>query len=160
MNNRNVSKRRWLLLPLEVKVREFEAKVMLSCVAAEQGFGVLLGGNSFNITGKYPKGVYLDKSISPNKYNTLDHQTRLLGNKIASLDEEGVVYKSELEYLKTRTSASNVEMSSAIYTWGQEQKRLIDEVYRVGNKLAVTGSPRADLWFKPMHFLHQSAAAL
>ena len=157
MSNRKISERPWLLLPIELKVREFEAKVMMSCVAAEKGFGVLLGRNAFNTKGKYPKGVYLDKCISPNKDDNLNIQTRLLGNKLASLDEEGLVYQSEAEYLKTRTSPSTIEMSSAIFTWGQEQNRLIDGAYQVGRKLEITGSPRVDLWFKPMHFLYKKA---
>ena len=155
MNKISISPRRWLLLPIEIKVRELEAKILLSCTAAENGYGVLLGPNSFNLKGRFPKGVYLDKSISPDKEAVLKQQVDKLGNKLAVLDEEGLVYESAQKYIKTRTSAKTVSLSSLIFTWGSEQHRIINEEFDISKKLILTGAPRASLWRPAMHFLYE-----
>ena len=155
MSKRTISARRWLLLPMEIKVREFESKVLLACIAAAKGFGVLLGRNGFNTTGWYPQGVYLDKCISPNKLDIFKYQVDELGNKLASLDVEGVVYQSEEKWLKVRTSQQTVDKSSLILTWGDDQYRMINDVYQIPHKLQAVGSPSADLWHPRMHFLYE-----
>ncbi len=154
MTVEKISKRPWLLLPIEVKNREFDAKVMLSCIGAERGFGVLLGRNNFNMRGAFPRGVYLDKCISPYKADALRQQVNGLGNSLAILDEEGLVYQSEKLYLDNRTSRETVDLASLIFTWGNAQRDLINGRYTVPDKLLATGSPRADLWQKPWHAVY------
>ncbi len=151
MTNKRISKRRWLLLPIEVKKREFDAKVMLSCIAAEKGFGVLLGRNNFNLIGEYPRGVYLDKCISPYKLDALSKQVNGKKNKLAILDEEGLVYPSETLYLDNRTSRETVDLASMIFTWGNAQRDAINGRYNIPDKLIASGSSRADLWQKTWH---------
>ena len=158
MSKRTISSRRWLLLPMEIKVREFEPKVLLACIAAERGFGVLLGRNGFNTTGSYPQGVYLDKCISPNKLANFQLQVDGLGNKLASLDVEGLVYQTEEKWLRVRVSQETIDLSSLIFMWGDEQYGMINGAYAVPEKLKVTGSTTADLWQKRMHFLYQNRA--
>ncbi|HID69400.1 MAG TPA: hypothetical protein EYP35_02815 [Desulfobacterales bacterium] len=154
MTVEKISKRPWLLLPIEVKNREFDAKVMLSCIGAERGFGVLLGRNNFTLRGEFPRGVYLDKCISPYKADALRQQVNGLGNKLAILDEEGLVYQSEKLYLDNRTSRETVDLASLIFTWGNAQRDLINERYNIPDKLIASGSPRADLWQKPWHAVY------
>ena len=155
MKNQIISSRRWLLLPVEIKVREFEAKVMLSCIAADSGFGVILGPNGFNHNGSYPRGVYFDKCVSSYKAAFLDNQVNGLRNRLVSLDVEGLVYQTEQKWLSRRISQPTVDLSSLIFTWGDEQCRMIKSVYDIPEKLSVTGSPSADLWQKRMHFLYR-----
>lgn len=155
MSKKIVSARRWLLLPVEIKVREFESRVLLSCIAAERGYGVLLGRNGFNTDGQYPKGVYFDKCISPNKLASFEKQVNVLGNKLASLDIEGLVYQSEDRWLRIRISQDTVNLSSLICTWGNEQYSMINRVFDIPDKLLITGAPTADMWRKKMNFLYQ-----
>ena len=155
MKNQIISSRRWLLLPVEIKVREFEAKVMLSCIAADSGFGVILGPNGFNHNGSYPRGVYFDKCVSSYKAAFLDNQVNGLRNRLVSLDVEGLVYQTEQKWLSRRISQPTVDLSSLIFTWGDEQCRMIKSVYDIPEKLSVTGSPSADLWQKKMQFLYR-----
>lgn len=155
MSENMVSSRRWLLLPMEIKVREFESRVLLACVAAERGYGVFLGRNGFNTDGKYPQGVYFDKCISPNKKINLEKQINVLGNKIASLDIEGLVYQTEKKWLRIRISQDTVDMSSLICTWGNEQYSMINRAFNIPEKLAITGAPTSDMWKSKMNFLYQ-----
>ncbi len=154
MGMKKISKRPWILLPIEVKNREFDAKIMLACIGATRGFGVLLGRNNFNFKGTFPKGVYLDKCISPYKAESLKQQVNGLGNQLAILDEEGLVYQSEKLYLENRTSQETVELASLIFTWGDAQRDIINGRYNIPDKLIATGSPRADLWQKSWHALY------
>lgn len=155
MSKNTVSARRWLLLPMEIKVREFESRVLLACIAAERGYGVFLGRNGFNTDGKYPQGVYFDKCISPNKKDNLENQVKGLGNKLATLDVEGLVYQSEEKWLRIRISQETVDLSSLICTWGREQHDMINRAFDIPEKLAITGAPTADLWQSKMNFLYQ-----
>ncbi len=155
MNKKTVSPRRWLLLPMEIKVREFESRVLLACTAAERGYGVFLGRNGFNTDGKYPKGVYFDKCISPNKKPNFETQVNVLGNKLASLDIEGLVYQTEARWLRIRISQETVDLSSLICTWGHEQYSMINGAFDIPHKLAITGAPTTDMWRKEMDFLYQ-----
>ena len=159
MTYKTVSPRRWLLLPLEIKAREFESRVMLACNAAAKGFGVLLGRNGFNLNGQYPQGVYLDKCLSPQKITSLTTQDHILGNKIASLDVEGLVYQSEEKWLRIRISEETARLSSLIFTWGEEQANMISNHHDIQGKIVITGSPSADLWHKRMQFLYEKKAA-
>jgi surface carbohydrate biosynthesis protein len=158
MNKFSVSSRPWLLLPMEIKVREFEAKVLLACIAAEQGYGVLLGRNGFNTNGNYPAGVYMDKCISVYKEAALTNQVDKLGNRLASLDVEGLVYQTESTWLRNRISAQTFELSSLVLTWGDAQREMVNRTYLIPEKVVSTGSPTADLWHPKMHFLYQELA--
>ena len=61
--------RRWLLLPIETKAREFHAKTLLAAAAAERGFDVLLGDQNAILAqlAHLPVGIYVDKSIARTK---------------------------------------------------------------------------------------------
>ena len=50
-----------LIIPVENQVRELDAKLLLSCVAAERGFPVILGSRAFVHfeVASLPRGVYL-----------------------------------------------------------------------------------------------------
>ena len=52
--------RSWMLLPIEIKAREFDAKILQSAVAAERGFDVVLGEQNAMIRQmrSLPRGVY------------------------------------------------------------------------------------------------------
>lgn len=143
---------------MEVKDRELDSKVLLSCMGAERGFGVLLGRSGFNSGGGFPKGVYLDKCISPHKAEFLRMQVNKLGNKVASLDEEGLVYRKRSDYLSSRTSRETVDLSSIIFTWGDAQLEMINDYYNIPEKLVATGSPRADLWERPLCGIYKEKA--
>lgn len=154
----SLSARPWIHLPVEIKVRELEARVLTACIAVQYGYGVLMGRNGFNTDGKYPKGIYFDKCISSYKVDNIKQQTEELGNKVVSLDIEGLVYQTRDRFLRIRTSQETVDMSSLIFTWGKEQYDMFNERYSVPDKLVVTGSPTADLWQEKMRFLYQDKA--
>ena len=54
-----------LIIPVENQVRELDAKLLLSCIAAERGFPVIIGSRAFVHfeVASIPRGVYLAKSM-------------------------------------------------------------------------------------------------
>ena len=54
-----------LIIPVETQVRELDAKILLSCVAAERGFPVIMGSRAYIHfkVASLPRGVYLAKSM-------------------------------------------------------------------------------------------------
>lgn len=139
-------KKKWLYLPVEIKARELDAKVLLGCFAALEGWGVILGRNMFVLDkDDLPQGLFLDKSISPNKNDEIEKIVNR-GHQFASLDEEGLVYKSDDEYCRQRLSVENFKKSKLIFSWGNEQSKLIKSFFKEDlNKIISTGSPRVDL---------------
>jgi len=144
---RKNERRKWIYLPIEIKARELDSKVLLACVFAEAGYGVVIGPQGFNNKKRYPPGVYFDKSLSPNKQESLRFQTEVLKNQLVCLDEEGLVYMAPDLFLRIRTSIENLNLVKLIFTWGEEQLSMLSKAYP-GNsaKFRNTGSPRADIW--------------
>ena len=56
-----------LIIPVENQVRELDAKILLSCVAAERGFPAVVGSRrEIHLKAtRMPKGVYYAKSFRP-----------------------------------------------------------------------------------------------
>jgi surface carbohydrate biosynthesis protein len=155
---KTIGTRKWMLLPLEIKARELDAKVLLACAVAESGYGVILGKNGFNLAGDFPQGIYFDKSLSSNKEGVLERQVDELKNKLVSLDEEGLVNINDRVMTEIRSSNKTIDLSTYIFTWGREQYSILNNKYDIDNKLILTGSPRTDIWMKSMHFLYKDKA--
>lgn len=84
-----------LIIPVESQVRELDARILLSCVAAERGFPVIMGSRAFTHfqVASAPRGVYLAKSmrsLSSSMFRIL----RKLGHEIVAWEEEALVHPS------------------------------------------------------------------
>jgi surface carbohydrate biosynthesis protein len=140
-------KRKWVYLPIEVKSRELAAKLFFCAKAIQEGFGIFLGRNGMNISRDYfPRGIYFDKCLSNHKITFHEYQVNTLGNRLVSLDEEGLLMGSEQVYVKERVSQTSIDLSDLIFLWGKNQEQVIRKNYAVTNKLFITGSPRIDIW--------------
>ena len=109
------SSRPWLLIPIEVKVREFHGKLLLGAVAAESGFNVLIG-EQIELRSKLrflPRGIILEKGVTPHQLADLHHD-RKVGNRVAAWCEEGLVYRNREAYLRTRIG---LEAMANKYGW-------------------------------------------
>ena len=147
-----MTQRAWLTIPIEVKAREFESRLLLSQYAVTKGFGVIIG--SSHQISRYldvlPEGIYLDKSISRNKYSKLK---RLVdsGYKLVSIDEEGLSsYNNRWLYEKQRISEETLELATKMFTWGNCETDVVLKKYpHFKEKVTPTGNPRVDLWRGP-----------
>ncbi len=136
-----------LSIPVESQVRELDAKLLLSCVAAERGFPVVLGSRAFvhYMMPFLPRGVYLAKSmrsLSERMFGIVQG----LGHEIVAWDEESLVRGPTAVYYADRLSPETLRSVAALFAWGQDDA----EVFRgfpasTCVPIHVTGNPRIDL---------------
>lgn len=136
-------------MPVEVKAREFESRLLLSSFAADHGYGVIIGEQNKLVRElpHLPRGIYFDKSIAKNKYTRFKRLLEM-GFILAGNDEEGLASRyNRAVYLNQRLSDKTLGIVKAFFTWGREEFDIITDHYKVDeNKLLVSGNPRVDLW--------------
>lgn len=150
----------FLLLPIETKIREFHAKLLLGCFAAEAGFNVILGGQDEiqRHLKHLPRGIYLDKSVARTKTRSFQ-KNRKLGNRVVAWCEEGLVFLDPKSYLKERISVDAYKLVDVFFAWGNVQAKVIrSEVNEAGHKIICTGNPRFDLLRHPYRAIFSSEA--
>ena len=144
-------------LPIEIKARELEGKLLLALIAAEKGHTVILGEkkDTLNLakTDYLPPGIVHDKSLTPGEYK-IKYLTKLKeqGHLITSQDEEsGLVDESYETFAKRRYSEKTVSMADKIFTWGKHDQSSLQAIYpEHAKKIVATGSPRVDFWRKDL----------
>lgn len=137
-----------LIIPVESQVRELDAKLLLACIAAEQGFPVIIGSRAFTHfeIASIPRGVYLAKSmrgISSSMFTIL----RQLGHEIVAWEEEALVHPPADTYFSLRLSPKTVRQVSHIFSWGEENADLMRQYPALPDNLPIhiTGNPRGDM---------------
>ena len=136
-----------MLLPIEIKAREFDAKILQSAVAAERGFDVVLGEQNAMIRQmrSLPRGVYIDKSVARTKTQPFQ-RLRAAGNSVAAWCEEGLVYIDRDTYLHERVSEASLALADMFFAWGPVQANDVgSHVSAAKDKILVTGNPRFDV---------------
>lgn len=152
----------FLILPIETKVREFHAKLLLSCFAADEGFRVVLGDqNEIHQHLKYlPRGIYIDKSIARTKTKSFQ-KTKDLGNRVVAWCEEGLTFRDRDTYLKERISIDSYNLVDIFFSWGEVQAKTIKmKVDNRHDKIICTGNPRFDLLRRPYRSIFSSEAEM
>jgi surface carbohydrate biosynthesis protein len=136
-----------LYIGIETKVREFEAKALLACVAAEAGYDVVLGQQRvfLKTLEMMSPGIVINKSVSPRKAAFYAHY-RKLGFRLAAYDEEGLLPFNADEYKKRRISAEAIKYLDYFFAWGPWQAGIVAEKAPAEKgKIVPVGHPRADL---------------
>ena len=108
-----------LIIPVESQVRELDAKILLSCVAAERGFPVIMGSRAYAHfeLASIPRGVYLAKSMR-SLSNTMFRIVRQLGHEIVAWEEEALVHPPADTYFTLRLSPTTIKNVSHVFAWG------------------------------------------
>jgi surface carbohydrate biosynthesis protein len=136
-----------LIIPVENQNRELDAKLLLSCVAAERGFPVLLGSRTFIHfeIASLPRGVYLAKSMRSLSERMFDI-LRKLGHEIVAWDEEGLVRLPDAQFWERRLSPKTSEKLAALLAWGPDDAQAL-RAYpgHAGAPIFITGNPRGDV---------------
>jgi surface carbohydrate biosynthesis protein len=136
-----------IIMPVENQVREMDAKILLSCVAAERGYPVLIGSRAYIHfkTASVPRGVYMAKSMktrSDRMFKILNQ----LGHDILAWDEEGLLREPDAIYHRWRLSAVAMQRVARLTTWGEDNARAFRSFSGRGNApIENTGNPRIDL---------------
>jgi len=136
-----------LMIPVENEVRELDAKLLLSCVAAERGYPVLFGSRTFvhYKVASTPRGVYMAKSmraLSDRMFAII----RQLGHEIVGFDEEALVRKPDDEYYRERVSSKALGLVSHLIAWGEDDARVFRQHPDYpGTPIHIAGNPRIDM---------------
>ena len=136
-----------LIIPIENQCRELDAKLLLSCIAAERGFPVVLGSRTFIHfeIASLPRGVYLAKSMRSLSERMFDILHKL-GHEIVAWDEEGLVRLPDAQYWERRLSPKTSEKLAALLAWGADDARALREYPgHAGAPIYITGNPRGDM---------------
>jgi surface carbohydrate biosynthesis protein len=150
--------RRWIVIPVEVQVRELLSRLLAAALAAQRGYDVLLGHDRVvrRLAGHLPKGILFDKSLGAATERKVARYKRM-GYTIAAIDEESTgFYPNPDLYLRTRLSQENLDLAER---WFCLSRRLRDEAvcrYPADErKFVVTGLPRTDVWREQYHGLYE-----
>lgn len=151
-----------LYIPIETKNREFDAKVLLSCAAAEAGYAVVLGYKKrvLRYLETAQPGIFLDKSMPYRKIAQYIHYKKL-GHRLVGHDEEGLAPFNTEEYQQRREFCdATIEHFDAMLTWGQWQADFIRSKISAPyhEKIMPCGHPRADLTRRELRGFYQDAA--
>lgn len=142
-------KRKWLIVPVEVKARELESRLLLSLLAVEHGYGVVFGNQRtmLRFINQLPRGIYFEKSISANKYDTLKNISDR-GFVLTGIDEEGMPKNmGGYFYIKHRISQKTLDLLHKFFTWGKEEKDAILNKFKIHpGQISDAGNPRVDIW--------------
>ncbi len=146
-----------LIIPVETQVREMDAKLLLSCMAAERGFQVIIGSRAFihYKVSSIPRGVYLAKSMRSLSIRMFEI-LRQLGHEIVAWDEEGLMRWPDSEYYRQRLSPITLQQVSHLIAWGPDNARVLrDYPGYEGTPIHITGNPRIDLLRRELRDYYQ-----
>jgi surface carbohydrate biosynthesis protein len=143
-----------LLIPVENQVREFDAKLLLACVAAGRGFSSIIGSRremEFRIAS-FPRSLYLSKSMTI-RSALLFRVANMVGHKIVAWDEEALVHLPPETYYADRLCPASMGYVSHLFAWGQDNVDLWRQYPHLpnGTPIHITGNPRVDMLRPEMH---------
>lgn len=142
------SGKKWLFLPIETKVRELDAKLLLTYYALQENYNVVLGlSEMVEIALEYlPNGIFLDKGYTDhNKWRRFKN-AHDNGHLSVNLEEEGFPLTEKELYLKKHVNPQSLHIIDYEFCWGEVQKNTLINAYPfVKEKCVITGNPRFDL---------------
>ncbi len=136
-----------LLIPVESQVRELDAKILLSCAAAEKGFKAIIGSRAYihHHSSKVRNAVYLAKSMRrfSNRMFKIMHG---LGHRVVAWDEEGLVRLPDDQYYMHRLSPIAFSYLDHLFAWGNSDAKVFKNYSAYTNQpVHITGNPRIDI---------------
>ena len=113
-------KGKYLIIPVEIIVRELESRLLLALFAVRLGYKIILGSTTQirHYTYDLPTGIIFEKCISIYKITRLKRLVNL-GNKITVIDEEGLgIDNSTDHHLSERVPEETMSIITKYFTWG------------------------------------------
>ncbi|WP_374655559.1 surface carbohydrate biosynthesis protein [Dongia sp.] len=152
-----MSRRELLIIPSENRYREFDAKLLLACVAVESGYRVVVGSRHdiHACIADFPQATYLAKDVRASSARMTRILARL-GHRIAAWDEEALVYHTPAQYLAARVDPAVMQATGLLFAWGNDNARIWREAacYH-GAPIHAVGNARLDLLRPELRLLHE-----
>jgi surface carbohydrate biosynthesis protein len=151
--------RGWLIIPVEVQVRELLGRLLVGAIAAERGYKVLIGHDRVirRLAAHLPRGILFDKSLGGPGDRRVSRYARL-GYSITAIDEESTGFSANPElYLSTRLARDTLDVSARWFCISDRLRGEAQKLYPAyKDRFATTGLPRTDIWRKEFHALFES----
>lgn len=137
------SKKKILILPIEIKVREFLSKLYLAYnVLQKTDYQIIIGGNRFLTNNIIFKNcLWFDKNTFP---FLRDKHPVHIDNKIIMLDEEGPISFHTKAETAERYSKKLVKQINTFIFSGQFDLKKLSKIFIYKNNLVI-GNPKFDL---------------
>lgn len=151
---------KWIILPVEIKVRELDSRLWLSFAALQRSYGVVIG--SMRQVERYqdnlPAGIYVTKDISPGKWQQLQYLNDRR-HAVVCQDEETTIASGSYDlFFDQRVSEQSLKMVRYFYTWGAGDTESLIRAYPwAETRVTLTGSPRVDLWRSELRGFYSDA---
>ena len=137
-----------LQIPVESQIREFDAKLLLACIAAKRGFASVIGSRQElkSRIASFPRSIYVSKDLRAGSRHIFKIM-RKLGCMIVAWDEEALIHQLPEVYYGTRLSPLSIKYVSHMFAWGENNAELWRQYpeLEIGKPIHITGNPRADL---------------
>jgi len=155
------AKKTILQIPVENQIRELDAKLLLTIIAAKRGFTSVIGWREElkSRISSFPRSIYVAKDLLSGSRNMFKIMQKL-GCKIVAWDEEGLVHDSPEIYYETSLSSESLKYVSHLFAWGLENAELWRQYPElpIGTPIHVTGNPRGDLLRPDMRIYYKKSA--
>ena len=148
-----------LILPVDIKSRELDARLLHAALALRAGWRVVLGSKTLinRAMWRMPRGIYLFSTLGRGRL-LMARCLKNMGFASQGWDEEGLVYGDADLYRRQRLWAPTMKLVDQIFGWGEASARDMQVVADdAGKQVEVAGNPRLDLLRPQMHALHAPA---
>lgn len=151
--------RKLIYLPIEIKVRELNSKLLLAIRLVELGNSVVICRREFadNLKNK-PNGVVLAKSIAGFEIDNIKKHKKH-GNLYTSLDIEGIFISNREQSFRISQETIN-EVDMLFLNGEKELIRIKETNFQLDeSKIMLTGAPQFDFYKHPLYkfFKHNSS---
>ena len=151
-----MSSPRQLVLPAEIRSREFDARILQGLLAVQRGWQVVLGSKAMisRHIWRFPRGVFLCQTLTGRRVTILDLVTNL-GMSSIGWCEEGLIYQSRDIYLMRRVAPDTLSKLSAVVAWGEQSRADLSVAAKpLGIDIHSFGNPRFDLLRAQLRGIH------
>jgi surface carbohydrate biosynthesis protein len=146
-----------LIIPVENQVRELDAKLLVTVLAAQEGWTSVIGAKwgIHERIGRFPPSIYIAKSLTERGMNTL-RVMRRIGHYVIAWDEEAVVHYPPDIYYARRVGPHVFDLIDRLVAWGEDNRDLLYGHPACRREtVRVLGNPRADILRPEMRKLFQ-----
>ncbi len=149
-----------VILPCEIKAREFDSKLLLACILAERGCDVYVGSRNHIHMGlaQLPRSIYLGKDVRFSSKH-IARILRLLGHQFFAHDEEALIYYSREDYCRLRVDSEVIGSAACLFAWGPDNALAWRSISnQTVSKTHITGNGRIDLLREELRPIYHRAA--
>ncbi len=149
----------WLIMPVEVKHREYLSRIILAAGAVSRGFRVLLGKDTMirRLAPALPSGIIFDKSLGTARHGKPQRFDRL-GHTVVVLDEESTgYYGSPEQFLAVRLATQTLDVCKRWYCISETLSDHAKALYpNHTDRFLTTGLLRTDSWRQNFREFYES----